>query len=272
MNHKPPLQTGTNEQSIALLLLTTNRLYDVVESMSPQRTLLKSICVSGWLARMSSGLPSVALQGPASPLSIQFMKSPSLFQMEKMRTEPRSRARPWASRPPRRRPSVLLASQYSWALLVCGKREKKTGGHGKTTHVGDAVQALVTRGSRSHSVLDRLVPLPVRAADIDQASGSGVVVGDELRGDGELLRGIDHVLRPSTEVLGLAQSVRVEAASPLIADSVESALFALAAVDAFDAAGVGGEAQSSAVRFPDVHLVAARSQGVGVDRAVKPKT
>lgn len=94
-------------------------VYDVVESMSPQRTLLKSMCVSGWFARMSSGLPSVALQGPASPLSIQFMKSPSLFQMEKMRTEPRSRARPWASRPPRRRPSVLLASQNSWDLLVC---------------------------------------------------------------------------------------------------------------------------------------------------------
>lgn len=65
---------------------------------------------------MSSGFPSVALQGPASPLSIQFMKSPSLFQMEKMRTMPRSRAPPITGRPPRRLPSVLLASQYSFVM------------------------------------------------------------------------------------------------------------------------------------------------------------
>lgn len=64
----------------------------------------------------------------------------------------------------------------------------------KTTHSGDTVQTLVTRSSRSYSVLDRSVPLPVRAANIDQASGSGVVVGDELSSDGELLRGIDHEL------------------------------------------------------------------------------
>jgi hypothetical protein len=109
------------------------------------------------------------------------------------------------------------------------------------THISDAVQTLKARSSRSYSVLDRPVLLPVNAADVDKAAGSGVVVGDELSGDGELLRGIDRELWARAVVLGPSQSVRVEATSPLIANSIESTLFTLASINAFDAAGVGSE-------------------------------
>lgn len=109
------------------------------------------------------------------------------------------------------------------------------------THISDAVQTLEARSGRSHCVLDRPVFLSVNAADVDKTARSGIVVGDELSGDGELLRGIDRELWARAVVLGPSQSVRVEATSPLIANSIESTLFTLASINAFNAAGVGSE-------------------------------
>ncbi len=44
-----------------------------VEPMSPQQMLENTTCASGWLARMTAGLPSALLHGPLLPLSSQFM-------------------------------------------------------------------------------------------------------------------------------------------------------------------------------------------------------
>lgn len=54
--------------------------------MSPQRMLLKTTCVVGLFWRMSSGLPSVVLQGPLLPVSSQFIYPLASFQMAKLRT------------------------------------------------------------------------------------------------------------------------------------------------------------------------------------------
>ncbi|RYZ19408.1 MAG: ATP-binding protein [Sphingobacteriales bacterium] len=56
----------------------------------------------------------------------------------------------------------------------------------------------------------------------------------------------------------------------MIADSVKSTFFTRAAIDTFDAAWVRSVSQSPAVRFPDVHFVAACSQGVGIDETELP--
>jgi hypothetical protein len=72
----------------------------VVDPMSPQRMLEKTTCVLGLLARMLDGLPSVLLQGPALPLSSQFMYWLLSFQMLNTSTMPLLRALPMVARPP----------------------------------------------------------------------------------------------------------------------------------------------------------------------------
>ena len=139
------------------------------------------------------------------------------------------------------------------------------------THISDAGQTLPSRSSVCGGILDNSPFLPVEATDVNKAPGSGFVVGNELRGDGEFLRGVDRERRPWTKVLGLAHRVGIEATSPLIADAVESALFALATINTFDAARMRSESCGPPVTFPDVHFIAACSEGVGVDRAVEPE-
>ena len=93
-----------------------------VDPMSPHLIWLKVTCVSGWIDWMTSGLPSVALQGPAFELcpSSHSMKPPLSHQMLNTRTIPRLIAAPIPSVAPRSMYlSAPVALQYSSFKKFC---------------------------------------------------------------------------------------------------------------------------------------------------------
>lgn len=104
----------------------------------------------------------------------------------------------------------------------------------------------------------------IQAADLNEDTVLLAVVGQELRGDGELLGGIDLVVgAAAVEVLD-APLVLVEAAAPLVAhaDGLAALVLAGALVDLGDVAGVGDEGLGAGVGLEDVHLVAAGAVGL----------
>lgn len=93
-----------------------------VDPMSPHLIWLKVTCVSGWMDLMTSGSPSVALQGPAFELSpsSHCIEPPLSHQMEKTRTIPRLMAAPIPSVAPRfMYLSAPVALQYSSSKKFC---------------------------------------------------------------------------------------------------------------------------------------------------------
>lgn len=93
-----------------------------VDPMSPHLIWLNVTCVSGWMDSITSGFPSVALQGPAFELcpSSHCMKPLLSHQMLKTRTIPRLIAAPICSVAPR--PMYLsapVALQYSSFKKFC---------------------------------------------------------------------------------------------------------------------------------------------------------
>lgn len=88
--------------------------------------------------------------------------------------------------------------------------------------------------------------------------------------DGELLRRVDGEGVVVTIVLLASHGVGVEAASPLVADSVELAVGASAAANALDTARVRRVPCGAAIRLPNVHLIAARAKRSSVHSAIKP--
>lgn len=120
---------------------------------------------------------------------------------------------------------------------------------------------------------NNLAILDVEATDLDEVAGGGVVVGDELSNDRELLGGVDELVR--AVVLPVALTVRVEVTTIGVAEtSISVGSVALLASAALKASLVGGLARvgsigsGDGVGFPDVHLGTASAvvalAGVGV--------
>ena len=131
--------------------------------------------------------------------------------------------------------------------------------------VAELVAELVGRvnaGDVALGVGDGDAVLDVEAPDAGERAGGGVVGGDELRHDGDLLAGVDR-LAGAEEGL-VAHAVGVEVASVLVADALVSrswvtAVRALAADESVALAGVGSVRRGVLVGLPDVHLSAAGS-------------
>jgi hypothetical protein len=134
----------------------------------------------------------------------------------------------------------------------------------------DAVKARPC-GRVSNSVRDNSAFLHVRALNVDEGTSCRAIVSDEACGYRELLCGVDNERRSGSVVALLAQSVRVEATSPLVTNSSEAAsLWGIAALDARNIAGVRSEPSCASVGLPDIHLVATGSQIVVVESTIEP--
>jgi len=130
--------------------------------------------------------------------------------------------------------------------------------------LGDRVGGREEAREVDFGVLDDLAVLLVDTTDLGQCTRGRVVVGDELRHDGELLAGVNgHAL--AVEVLD-AQAERIEVAAIGVAETaitirgialLTSAALLAATVGSF--AGVGSVCRRDRIGFPNIHLRAARA-------------
>jgi len=102
-------------------------------------------------------------------------------------------------------------------------------------------------------VLDDLSALDVQAADLYHLS----ILGGELRHDGEGAARVDRQTR--SEVLLVAECIRVIAAAPLVAFALEGTLVSSALVQSVMFAHMRRDRRCQRVGLPDVHLVTARA-------------
>ena len=126
-------------------------------------------------------------------------------------------------------------------------------------------------------VLDDFAVLLVDTADLDELTGVGVALGDELGDNSELGAGVDK-LAGAVEG-GVAKTVRVEVAAVFVADTIVTfvaitTISTLAADLAVDGARMGSVCGGDGVGLPDIHLLAAGTvpagAGVGVGRGLVP--
>lgn len=128
--------------------------------------------------------------------------------------------------------------------------------------VGDDVTGdLGGSGESDDSTLDDLAVLDVVTVHLLKLA---VLVGGELRDDGELSGRVDLEVLAATVKVGYVVTVVVPAAASLVANALLLALVACAAVQAGDVAGVGSNMCSARVGLPDVHLVTADSLALDV--------
>lgn len=143
------------------------------------------------------------------------------------------------------------------------------------SYISNAVKALPARRGICNSVRNHSAFLAVGALDVNQIARSRIVVRHESSGDCELLGGVDSVLRSGAVVLRFTQGVWVEAASPLVTDSLEATVArpvaASAGADTVNTARVGCESSRTSIGLPDVHFIAAGSQNTVVDSAVEER-
>ena len=129
--------------------------------------------------------------------------------------------------------------------------------------VRDGVECTHSRNVRL-GILDDTAVLDVNTADLNKITSGLVVVGEELRDNSYLLRGVDsHAL--SEECL-ITHTERVEVAAVLVTDTglsvvaVAAVSLVLAAGLSLDAAYVRGDCRTHGVGFPDIHFIAACSE------------
>merc|ERR1712087_618340 len=127
--------------------------------------------------------------------------------------------------------------------------------------IGDAVM-LISIDSVAW-VLDFFAILSVELFDLHELARICAIIGDELRGHGDWLGGINLEFRARTKEVLVAKAVRLEVATVLVAQTLEairtvvSAIGALTARLSVSGAGVHGVGCADGVRFPDVDLSAA---------------
>ena len=128
--------------------------------------------------------------------------------------------------------------------------------------IGDDVSSNLGRSRKSDdSGLDNLAVLDVVAVHLLEVA---LLVGGELRDDGELAGCVDLEFLAAAVKVSDIVAVVVPAAASLVADALLLALVACAAVQAGDAAGVGSDVGSARVGFPDIHLVTADTLALDV--------
>lgn len=124
--------------------------------------------------------------------------------------------------------------------------------------VGDGV-ASGDAGNVDDSIVNDNAVLDVLAADLNQVTVVGAVVGDELGNDSNLLGSVDGELGARSVEITDTHTEGVDVATVLVANAIVplgtvTALSTLAAVLALNRAGVGGVSVGDLVGFPDVHL------------------
>ena len=129
--------------------------------------------------------------------------------------------------------------------------------------VGDRVDG-VNSGDGNLGVLDDLTVLDVETTDLGKRSVGGVVGGDELSNNGELLGGVDG--HAGAEESLVSHTPGVEVTSGLVTKTsitvvTITTLNTRATGLTVGVADVGSEGSGVGVGFPDIHLTAAGSEG-----------
>lgn len=137
--------------------------------------------------------------------------------------------------------------------------------------VGGDGRASGDTGDVDNGVLDDDTVLDIKTADLGERAGGGAVGGDELGHNGELVVGVDNLVRP-VEAL-VPETVGVEITAIFVAETAVSvvaitALGAGAACRPDGAARMGGIGGGDGIGLPEIHLGAAGSiaalAGVGI--------
>jgi hypothetical protein len=132
----------------------------------------------------------------------------------------------------------------------------------------DVASNLGRSGDGDNGALDHLAVLDVVAVHLLELT---VLIGGELGNDCELAGRVDLEVLATAVKLRNTVAVVVPAAASLVADTLLLALATCAAVQAWDAAGVGSNVGGARVRLPDIHLVTADTLALDVTHSVNER-